>query len=213
LETEFPGTLEMEVGILEHGVGNFGSVQNALTTLGFDAAWIHRASEVIQPEILVIPGVSSFPALMNALEENDFVAPLKERFEQGRAILGICSGMQILASRGYEFQETKGLGFIPGEVKKLCVVETELPQIGFNTVVFHGEMADSENDCDFYFLNSYGFFAEDQSMVVGSYRYGEIAAAVVQNKKVLGIQFHPEKSHLAGVYFLGRAIERLRNNG
>ncbi len=213
METEFPGHLEMEVGILKHGVGNFGSVQNALTTLEFNSTPIHEANEVMRPEILIIPGVSSFPALMSALEEKDFVAPLKERFEKGRAILGICSGMQILASRGYEFQETKGLDFIPGEVRKLNAEETELPQIGFNKVVFHGELADSENDGDFYFLNSYGFLAEDESMVVGTYLYGDTAAAVIQNKNVLGIQFHPEKSHLGGVYFLGRAIKRLRNYG
>ncbi len=203
----------MQVGILEHGVGNFGSVQNALTTLELNFTAIHEANEVIRPEILVIPGVSSFPALMSALEEKGFVAPLKDRFEKGRAILGICSGMQILASRGHEFHETSGLNFIPGEVRKLCVDEAELPQIGFNKVHFHGELADSEKDGDFYFLNSYGFFAEDKTMIVGSYTYGDVAAAVVQNRNVLGIQFHPEKSHLAGVYFLGRAIKRLQNYG
>ena len=202
----------MRIGILDHGVGNFGSVQNALSTLNYKCSLIKDPDKVIEPEILIIPGVSSFPALMDAITINNFVEPLVDRFKSGFAILGICSGMQILASQSEEFQITQGLNFIPGKVKKLSIKNCELPQVGFNTVNFRNDLSNVEKDGDFFFLNSYGYFPEDENCILATYTYGETVAAVIKKNYVMGIQFHPEKSHMSGVYFLGRALESLKKH-
>jgi glutamine amidotransferase len=115
--------------------------------------------------------------------------------------------MQILASEGDEFETTKGLNFIPGKVRKLRIASTELPQVGFNRVSFQGHLGKTEKARDFYFLNSYGFFPEYEASVLGTYIYGEVAAAVIRNDHVMGIQFHPEKSHKFGMQFFKNFVK------
>ena len=154
---------------------------------------------------LVLPGDGAFPACKNALEGSEVFEALKYAvFEKGTPFLGICVGMQLMASKGSEFELTNGLGWINGEVEKIKVDDPKLkiPHMGWNDIIIdchHPILKEIKNGDHFYFVHSYQMkvFSIEQRLAHAS--YGGDITAIVAKGNMAGLQFHPEKSSHSGM--------------
>ena len=196
--------------IIDYNVGNLKSVLGAFKRIGLDAV-VSRDEKIIkEAKGIVLPGVGTFPTAMKNLEKYHLVELLKERKEAGIPILGICLGMQILFEKGYEVEETKGLGFIPGTVCYMDIDE-KVPHMGWNqlhkTQDYPLLKYVHENE-DVYFVHSYMAHVNDENLVAYSDYGSTKVTALVQNKNVMGCQFHPEKSGMVGQNIL-RAFKEM----
>lgn len=190
------------IAIIDYGAGNIFSVKNALDYIGVKAELTKNKSDIENADGIILPGVGAFPWAMNKLNESGLVDVIKEQAPQ-KPFLGICLGMQLLFGKGYEFEETDGLGLIDGEVKLMETGELPLPHIGWNKLEIN-------HDCEFlngvgetyvYFVHSYA--AECSSDSVSAYTdYGGKRTALVNKGTIYGAQFHPEKSGAAGLRML-----------
>jgi imidazole glycerol-phosphate synthase subunit HisH len=195
----------MTIGLIDYGMGNQGSVRNALLAVGADVLVVREARDLESVHGVVLPGVGAFGAGMRRLHDLDLVAPLRAHVvDRELPFLGICLGMQLLASIGTEFGETRGLDWIDGTVRRLTPPpELRIPHIGWNAVdgtgpLFAGIPAQSA----FYFVHSYCFDVTREQAVVGRTHYGEHFVSAVQFNHLFGVQFHPEKSHTHGLMLL-----------
>jgi len=206
-----------KVVVLDYGSGNVHSVLNALKEVGAQAVLSPNRAEVLAADGLVVPGVGAFAAVMEQLVKVGAPSMIDQRLSAGKAVLGICVGLQVMFDVGTEHDlETEGLGQWPGRVTKL---ESEtLPHIGWNdvqaplgSVLFEG-VAEKQ----FYFVHSYGapeFELEDSSPFdkpkVTWAEYGSRFVAAVENGPLSATQFHPEKSGEAGLRLLSNWLKTL----
>ena len=150
------------VVIIDYNIGNLSSVISALKRVGIEAV-ITRDKDIIrQAKAIVLPGVGAFPVAMNNLKKFDLIDVLNERKDAGIPILGICLGMQILFEKGYEVEETKGLGFLDGEVVFMDIDE-KVPHMGWNQLHFnqnHPILKNIHENDDVYFVHSFGQHAQ-----------------------------------------------------
>lgn len=205
----------MKVGIINYGMGNLGSVRRAFEDLDVDAIVAEHPSRLFDVNRIVLPGVGAFGVGMERLRSGGWVDALQRAvIEDGRPMLGICLGMQMLASTGEENGITDGLGFVPGRVRRLDVLGCSLriPHVGWNEVS-HADgtslFRSIPQSMDFYFVHSYALEAEHSADVIASCCYGVPVAAAVQRGNVFGTQFHPEKSSKAGRQVLKNYLEFL----
>jgi len=186
--------------IIDYNIGNLKSVENAIQRIGLKTV-VSRDHDVIrQADGIVLPGVGAFPVAMENLKKYDLIDILNERKEAGVPILGICLGMQILFERGTEVKETKGLGFLKGEVN-LMKVDAKIPHMGWNELIFHQEHPLLKNikEKDYvYFVHSFMAYPTDDELVAYCEYGGEKVTAMVAKDNVMGCQFHPEKSGEVG---------------
>lgn len=192
------------VVIIDYNIGNLSSVTSALKRVGIEAT-ISRDKEVInKAKAIVLPGVGAFPVAMNNLKKYDLIDILNERKEAGIPILGICLGMQILFEKGYEVEETEGLGFLNGEVKFMDIDE-KVPHMGWNQLHFNQEhpiLKNIHENDDVYFVHSFMANCPDEQLVAYT-DYGDCkVTAIVAKDNVIGCQFHPEKSGAVGAQIL-----------
>ena len=196
--------------IIDYNVGNLKSVTGAFKRIGLEAI-VSRDEKVIrEAKGIVLPGVGTFPTAMKNLERFHLVSLLKERKEAGIPILGICLGMQILLEKGYEVEETKGLGFIPGYVSYMDIDE-KIPHMGWNQLhktQNHLLLKYVHENEDVYFVHSYMAHVSDENLVAYSDYGSTKVTALVQNGNVMGCQFHPEKSGKVGQNIL-RAFKEM----
>jgi len=199
------------IGILDYGLGNLHSVKNALNFLGAESKIISDSSEIEQSQSIIIPGVGSFQKAMKKLNQKNMIKPIIEFAKTEKPILGICLGMQLLATTGYEPEQTEGLGLIPGEVK-LMNSSLRLPHVGWNGIdlkksskLFVGVKKKS----DFYFVHSYHFLPFDNNVIITSTDYGFEFVSCVNINNIYGIQFHPEKSQKQGLKILKNYVDLL----
>ena len=188
------------VVIIDYNVGNVKSVLNACRRIGIDAIISRNINEINNASGIILPGVGSFPIAMENLKKYNLIDILNEKKENGIPILGICLGMQILFERGFEISETKGLGYLKGNVN-LIKTDKKLPHMGWNQLFFNKEnnilKYISELD-DVYFVHSYmADFNADELICYTEYGNVKIPALVGKDN-VLGCQFHPEKSGEVG---------------
>lgn len=194
--------------IVGYGMGNIGSVRRAFeecgasVTTGCDSESFRGASHV------VLPGVGSFHEGMERLVARD-VPSMLERFviQEGRALLGICLGMQLLAREGVEGGATRGLGLIDGEVLPLRPADSRerIPHVGWNEVHHDASsplLASIPSGMDFYFVHSFAISCRRPEQVVAQTPYCGSFASVVGDRNVWGTQFHPEKSQRAGMQLI-----------
>lgn len=197
------------IAIIDYGAGNLFSVKNALDFLGFENKITSSAEDLKSADRLILPGVGAFPDAMRMLNESGLVGVIKEEVTR-KPLLGICLGMQMLFEKGYEFNETDGLGLIKGFVKLMTPKNLPIPHIGWNSLEFNVpcKLLDNINNGEYvYFVHSYA--AECPSENVAAYcDYGMKVPALVQNGNVYGAQFHPEKSGETGLKIL-RSFEAL----
>ena len=192
------------IGILDYGVGNLHSVNNVLKFLKVDSKIITEKNEIENLDSLIIPGVGSFKSAMENLEKKDFINPIKSFASSNKPILGICLGMQLLASTGFEPEETKGLGLIPGEVK-LMKTNNRLPHIGWNSIGIQNDnslLKGVKKKSDFYFVHSYHFDVKNPDFIALKTDYDFEFVSGVKKDNIYGFQFHPEKSQKQGLKIL-----------
>jgi len=194
------------ITIVDYGLGNLRSVENALEFLGCPHHTTAKPAEIADAKKLILPGVGSFRAAMDCIESRDLRSPILEAVERGAFMLGICLGMQLLAQSGDEDGRTDGLALIPGRVTRLTPTSGEkIPHIGFNAVEFaHDDSLFSGLgvSAEFYFVHSFRFDCSEPSDVIGWCNYAGRFAAVVRRQRVYGMQFHPEKSQTNGLRLL-----------
>ena len=198
------------VVIIDYNIGNLSSVASALKRVGIEAIISRDKEEILNADALVLPGVGAFPVAMSNLKKYDLIDLLNQKKDAGTPILGICLGMQILFEKGYEVEETKGLGFIPGYVSYMDIDE-KIPHMGWNQLhktQDHLLLKYVHENEDVYFVHSYMAHVSDENLAAYSDYGSTKVTALVQNGNVMGCQFHPEKSGKVGQNIL-RAFKEM----
>lgn len=197
------------VSIIDYGMGNLWSVMSAIKFLGFDPEIISSSEEIIKARTIILPGVGSFRSAMQSLNLNGRSAAIQEVVASKKAkILGICLGMQLLGTVGFEDGETPGLGLINSKVEKISFegrASQKLPHIGFNQIYFSDEgtlLKGVANGSDFYFVHSYRMLPPEVDSVFSITKYGYEFMSTYELDNVFATQFHPEKSQLNGLMVL-----------
>ena len=201
------------VALVDYGAGNLHSVHNALRAVGANVKVTADANVVRAADRIVLPGVGAFKACADGLKAvPGMIEAMTERVYVGGApFLGICVGMQLLATRGLEYGTHRGLGWIPGEVRRIAPSDPSIkvPHMGWNDVALlpHARNHAVYDEGEAYFLHSYHFAAENAGDVAAMTDHGEGLVAAVARDNVLGVQFHPEKSQSYGLALLERFLE------
>tara|TARA_Y100000591_G_C21771835_1_gene665994 strand:- start:418 stop:1035 length:618 start_codon:yes stop_codon:yes gene_type:complete len=197
-----------DVDIINYGMGNIRSVENAVLKLNFKPKIIIRPEELENSKKIILPGVGSFKEATKLLDEGGWTNIIKKQvLEKKKPIFGICLGMQLLGSDSEEHGYSRGLDFIPGKIKNLKDLgcKNKLPQIGWNTVSIkknHKYLENVPDLNDFYFVNSYIFILSNKANLIGSTNYGIDFCSIVSKENIFGTQFHPEKSSKVGLKIL-----------
>jgi glutamine amidotransferase len=197
----------LSVSIINYGMGNLRSVVNAVRAVGGTPQLVSRAEDLAAAERIILPGVGAFGEAMTRLRALGFVAALEQAvFDRKRPMLGICLGMQLLATRGYEHGQNDGLGWIAGEVRELAPAGgLRVPHMGWNTLQPRASsplFTELPPQPDCYFVHSFQFVVADPASAIAEVDYGGAVVAVVAKDHIFGTQFHPEKSHRAGLALL-----------
>lgn len=204
----------MSVALIDYGAGNLRSAAKALEAAGATNVRVTSdPRDVRAADRIVLPGVGAFGACAAALRA---VPGMEDALEEtvrghGRPFLGICVGMQLMASEGHEFGVHRGLGWIPGTVRRMEPVGADgrplkVPQIGWNEVT-PSPASDLVEPGYAYFVHSYALAAANDADIAGTASYGADITAAVQRDSMLGVQFHPEKSQAYGLALLGRWLK------
>ncbi|MDP2950876.1 MAG: imidazole glycerol phosphate synthase subunit HisH [bacterium] len=210
----------MSVAIIDYGMGNLASVKRAVEECGFQPFITDSPFLLSKASHLILPGVGSFDKAMENLNKLGLTEEIsKQALKNKIPLLGICLGMQLLASKGYEGKETEGLGLIEGEVAKLdgCQANEPLPHVGWNNVDLEERekqeptlFKEIETSKDFYFVHSYHFIPDNESVVLAKTPYclnGKGFVSVIQKDNIFAVQFHPEKSQKLGLQLLKNFLQ------
>jgi glutamine amidotransferase len=196
------------IHIVNYGMGNLGSIQNMLKKLGVESQIIESPEECLNAEKLILPGVGAFDEAMRQLRENNWIEVLNKKvLEEKVPVLGICLGMQLMTNCSEE-GDCKGLGWIEGNTRRFNFAHQTLkvPHMGWNIVrptnaskLF---MREEEEELRFYHVHSYFVELQNQTEEIASTNYGRTFTCAFQKENILGVQFHPEKSHRFGMELL-----------
>jgi len=192
------------IGIIDYGMGNLESVRKAFAKVGHTARRIRAASEVASCDRIVLPGVGAFGQAMTNLARSGFIPPLRRAVDDGRPLLGICLGLQLLFSTSSEHGRHEGLGWLPGHVDRLPD-SVRVPHVGWNEVrqTRPSRLFDGIPDrAHFYFVQSYYVDAARTPATMATTAYGPSIVAAVEDRNLFAVQFHPEKSQEAGLRLL-----------
>lgn len=202
-----------EITVVDYGAGNIGSVLNMIKRAGGVASASGNVEVLAQAQKLLLPGVGSFDNAVQKLEQLGLIEVLRERAGAGVPLLGICLGMQLL-SEGSEEGTLPGLGLVPGRVCRFAFgpseVALKIPHMGWNQVRVrkpHPLVAGLDEDARFYFVHSYHYQCADEADILLETTYGYSFASGIQRGNVMGVQFHPEKSHRYGMRLIKNFVE------
>lgn len=208
----------MKIVIIDYGSGNVESVKNALIKIcDKEIVVSNKIFDIKSSTHLILPGVGAFADCINGLKAVDGLSLeiRNQLLSEKKPFLGICVGMQVLASFGYEDGEHSGLALINGKVKKINAVNgLKLPQMGWNEISIdsnhlnHRLLKDIEDGEHFYFANSYHFVCQNSNNILAKTQYGEVLTAVIAKDNICGVQFHPEKSGESGLRLLHNFLYR-----
>jgi imidazole glycerol-phosphate synthase subunit HisH len=193
------------IALLDYGMGNTRSVEKALARAGADVVRTAEADAARAADGVVLPGVGAFPAGVERIRALAVDELLAERVAAGAPLLGICLGMQLLFERSTEHGGADGLGLLAGEVSELRPEGRKLPHIGWEPVEIEPDselFAGLDSGSPFYFVHSFAARPADSRVVVGRASWGERFAVAVESPPLYGVQFHPEKSSVAGLRLL-----------
>ncbi len=202
------------VAIVDYGVGNLFSLECSLNTIGAQVTVTADPEVLKKADQVLLPGVGAFGDAAEKLRSTGLDKVLKDLAAQGKPLLGICLGMQLLFEKGYEYGEHEGLGLIKGSVvpmEGVIPADLKIPHIGWNALQFKNPSPLFKNikdgDC-VYFVHSF-YAADCDENLIATAEYGAQLTAAVANKNVFGCQFHPEKSGAVGLEIL-RAFTQLK---
>lgn len=202
------------IAVIDYGMGNLKSIENALKLLKIEAV-ITKDREIIKKaKAIILPGVGAFKQAMDNLKINDLDKILIKEAKNGKYILGVCLGMQILFEKGFEGMECEGLGLLKGEIKKIEPKEkVKIPHMGWNKLIINKEDEVIDNlggDKFIYYVHS--FMAteyKDEDLVAYSNYGGVKIPGIFRSKNIIGMQFHPEKSGEVGLSLLEKFGEMI----
>ncbi len=185
----------MKVAIIDYGAGNVPSIERALQRLGVESQRSGSPESISKAEVLLLPGVGHYAALVRALDEQKLRAPLVDAIQRGVPFLGICLGLQVLFESSAESPQLRGLELLAG---KVCALPSsvKLPHMGWNQIVANREsrlLEGIDSNAYFYFAHSYAAPVSNGSTIATCF-HGALFAAVVEKQNIFGVQFHPEKS-------------------
>lgn len=198
------------ITIINYGLGNLHSVQKAVANVGGEAVVTDDDQEIINAEKVILPGVGAFADGMKGLESRGLVSVVQEVAAQGKPLLGICLGMQLLFEESEEQGRYQGLGLLAGKVVQFKHPGVKVPQIGWNQVQVSksSNLMDGIQDGDyFYFNHGYYCIPADADDVLTMTEYGVNFASSVERELIIGVQFHPEKSQQRGLQVLKNFVE------
>ena len=206
----------MNVGIINYGIGNINSVAGAIKNLGYKYQVIEKVTEFDQIDKLILPGIGNFKKSIEILELKGFSKKIKEKVSKKKIpILGICLGMQLLASWGAEGSDAtllKGLNLIEGKVINLKELGTNsvLPHVGWNSIRIKNNsniLKGIPNNTDFFFVHSFAYHSINDKYVIAETNYDINFPAVITKEHIWATQFHPEKSSKAGLIIIKNFLE------
>jgi glutamine amidotransferase len=195
----------MSIGIVDVGIGNLGSLKNALHSQGWDCTFVSNSHNLAGLTHLILPGVGGFSTAVKRLQDADLFDSIIAFTKSGHPLMGICLGMQLLADYGTEGGNKSGLSLISGEIIPIQAQNLTLPHVGWNSVKHlrkHPIFEGIRNDVDFYFAHSYRFRNHYDEHLLSTTEYGESFPSVIGYENIIGVQFHPEKSQANGLRFL-----------
>ena len=192
------------LAIIDYGVGNLRSIEKAFAATGCEAVVSNDPCVLRNAERLVLPGVGAFGSCMQELRARGFEQLVRARVAEGTPLLGVCVGMQMLFEESEEFGSHTGLGLLRGRVRRFPK-ELLVPQVGWNQLQphrGHSLLANLAGGAFFYFVHSYYCDVSDPTVVLAQTEYGLTYPSVIAQCNLFGVQFHPEKSHAAGLRLL-----------
>jgi glutamine amidotransferase len=196
------------IAIIDYGVGNLFSLKCSFKAIGEDAVVTSDADTIRNAERIILPGVGAFADAAAKLRDSGMEQCVLNEAAKGKALLGICLGMQLLLDSSEEYGHHRGLGLIPGENRSIAGVIPEgwkIPHMGWNSLAFPGgkhPLFRYIDEGDYvYFVHSFAGFDCEES-VIATTDYGAPLTAAVARKNVMGTQFHPEKSGTVGLKIL-----------
>lgn len=195
------------IAIIDYGVGNLFSLKSSFGAIGYEAVITSDEKEIAAADKIILPGVGAFADAANKLKTSNMADIVLREADNGKPLMGICLGMQLLFEKSYEYGEHEGLGLIKGNVRPIAdVIEPglKIPHIGWNPLIFREPSPIfkyiKEGDC-VYFVHSY-YAADCEENVIAEAEYSVNLTAAVARDNVYGCQFHPEKSGEVGLKIL-----------
>ena len=195
------------IAIIDYGVGNLFSLSSSFASIGADTVITGDPEIIKKADKLILPGVGAFADAIEKLKSAGLDAVIKSEVQNGKPLMGICLGMQMLFEKSYEYGEYEGLSLLKGSVvpmKNSIPHDLKIPHIGWNALRFKKDspLFKYIKDGDFvYFVHSYYADGCDDSLIADT-EYGKYLTAAVQKGNIYGCQFHPEKSGDVGLKIL-----------
>ncbi len=211
----------MKIVVIDYGSGNLKSVINALSEITQSEILISDQPQDLQKAShIILPGVGAFKDCMKGLQDKKgLVEEIMHQVKSNKKpFLGICVGMQVMATCGYEKiddgtapEKVLGLNLIAGEVVKIkAQANLKIPQMGWNNLIIeknHSILKDIKSKDHVYFANSYHFLCKNTKNIIAKVNYGHDLNALIADENIFGIQFHPEKSGIVGLKILGNFLK------
>lgn len=206
------------ISIVDYNMGNVKSVYNAFELLGAEVEIINEPKKLKNSEVIVLPGVGAFKDGIKNLEKMGYMEILEEEvIDNKKPYLGICLGLEFLAENSFEGGETKGFGWIKGEIKKINTEESNLkvPHMGWDDTIIkrHDGLLKEMNNPVFYYLHSYYFDVEkiESEYIEAICDYGKTRIiSSIHKKNIFAVQFHPEKSQESGLKLMNNFLEYIK---
>ena len=198
--------MSKSLGIIDIGIGNVRSVQNMIYACDIESNIINSPNQLLNYNKIILPGVGSFDSFMSKLKDLDFIEPLRKLVLSKKIyILGICLGMHVLFDKSEE-GKLNGLSLIDGEIQKLDNNKIKIPHNGWNKLSIQKEskLLRLNDDLRFYFNHSYFLRSTNKTNILSTTNYNIDFISGIELENIIGVQFHPEKSHNYGKLFFKR---------
>ena len=210
--------MKKKITIVDYGLGNILSAQQSFVKVindnNINAEVIISDSplDILNSSHIVLPGQGAFKSCISGLKSIDGMIRALEKFaiKEKKPFLGICVGMQLLATESEENGIHEGLNWIPGKIKKLPSKNLKMPHMGWNEIVLSKSIKQKNlliKEDNYYFVHSYYFDCYDKKHILGKTNYGIDFTSIIFKENIYGVQFHPEKSSLQGLELIKRFIE------
>ena len=195
--------------LIDYGVGNLYSVAKAVASVGGDVKISSAADDLKRAEKIILPGVGAFGDCMKNLEATGLIPTIEREIANGKKILGICVGLQILFAGSEESPCVDGLKIFGGRVKKIRADNLKIPHMGWNSVTFGDAklFAGLSGTPYFYFVHSYHAAPDDKKIIAATTIYGETVTGAIEHENIFATQFHPEKSGDVGLHVLKNFVD------